>query len=81
MTRQTYSQLPEPHSNLISALSDIISPLVFSLTNGVVFLLSGLTRRRQKESSPQPLSRPHSAPHVAMVMVPGNFMTGPFIKR
>ncbi len=67
-----------PHSVLVSSLSDIIAPIAIAMSTAIVAAFS--RAKRLGQSGPAKPVGIH-APHVAMVMVPGNFVTGPFTHR
>ncbi len=67
-----------PSALLVSALSETIAPIAVAAANAVISLSSRLGKRQPRQAiKPGPLH----APHVAMVMVPGNFVTEPFLRR
>ncbi len=66
------------HFGLVATLSDVIAPLVNSIASGIVFVISKFSKpKANKKSKPAGIH----APHAAMVLVPGNFVTEPFINR
>ena len=67
-----------PHSVLVSALGDIIAPIAHAISSVMVATFSQTERRGENG-----LVKPEAihAPHVALVMVPGNFVTDPFTHR
>ncbi len=64
-----------PHTGIVLAISDLIAPVVFTLANlvisGVSTLFSKLAKRTRKQAVV-------SAPYLALVTVPGNFVTSAF---
>ncbi|MBT3536785.1 MAG: hypothetical protein HN478_23085 [Rhodospirillaceae bacterium] len=75
-----------PNALLVSALSDIVAPITNTAASALISLAARLSKRQSdkpvKPTAPQmPHLVPHLAPHVAMVMVPGKFVTEPFTHR
>lgn len=71
-----------PNTVLVSIISDIIAPLVNAATTALISLSTRLNRQysnRPAHANSKPL--PLQAPHVALVMVPGNYVTEPFSHR
>jgi len=67
-----------PYSGMVVTISEIISPVVLSIVNGLIYLASTITAlktRKQVKNAQVP------APHVAMIMVPGSFVTDAFTRR
>ena len=67
-----------PYSGIAATISEIISPVAISIANGLVYLtgrIAAFTARKAEKSMHAP------APHVAMIMVPGNFVTDAFTRR
>jgi hypothetical protein len=64
-----------PHSMLVSAIGDVIAPIAYAISTALVSAFSRF--KKQAETGPAKPAGIH-APHVAMVMVPGDFVTGPF---
>jgi len=75
MSGTTHNTPMAPYSGLVMIIGEIIAPMVSALTN---LLISAFSKRTPSEKTTPP-STP--APHVSMVLVPGNFMTGPFTYR
>jgi len=78
MTDQNNFTPVAPYAGLAAVVVEIISPVVSFMASGVVLAFTKLANLR-KHSERMPSNAP--APHVAMVLVPGNFMTGPFTYR
>jgi len=78
MTTQNNFTTVAPYTGLASVIVEIISPAVNFIVAGLISAFTFLVNinKRPKRT---PLTVP--APHVAMVMVPGNFVTGPFTHR
>jgi|SaaInl4_135m_RNA_FD_contig_21_1048670_length_271_multi_3_in_0_out_0_1 hypothetical protein len=79
MTAQNVIYTPAaPFSPLVTVIGEIIAPVVAAIAGGLIstfVFLAKISKRRERIPSTSP------APHVAMVMIPGNFMTGPFINH
>jgi hypothetical protein len=67
-----------PYSGIAATISEIISPVVISLANGLVYLAGKLVSTSKRK---QVINVQVPAPHVAMIMVPGNFVTDAFTRR
>ncbi len=78
MTVQKFNAPIAPGTLLVSAMSDIIAPFANAFASTLISLAQRITRRPE-DSPVKPAAIP--APHVAMVMVPGNFVTQPFLRR
>jgi len=78
MTTQNNFTTIAPYTGLAGVIVEIISPAVNSMTMGLISAFAFL-KKISKRSKTTPSNVP--APHVAMVMVPGNFVTGPFTQR
>ena len=78
MTNQHYITPATPHFGLVVIIGEVIAPAATIITTALISVFTHLTKRgKRQERTPSTAL----APHVAMVMVPGNFLTGPFIKR
>ncbi len=78
MTTQTNITTSAPHSALVMVISEIVAPVATIIASALISAFNQFSKpgkRRERLLSNAP------APHVAMVMVPGNFLTGPFLKR
>jgi hypothetical protein len=67
-----------PYSGMAATISEIISPVALSIANGLIWATNkvvALSERKQVVNTQSP------APHVAMIMVPGNFVTDAFNRR
>lgn len=78
MTNKLNMTSAAPYSGLVSVISDIIAPIANSFATA---LISAASKLSQKSENKMVKPAGIHAPHVAMVLVPGNFMTGPFINR
>jgi hypothetical protein len=78
MTNNLHMTSAAPYSGLVSVISDTISPIANVVATAVIFVA---TKFSQKSENKVVKPAGIHAPHVAMVMVPGNFMTGPFTNR
>ncbi|MBT7666723.1 MAG: hypothetical protein HN608_17530 [Rhodospirillaceae bacterium] len=67
-----------PHSVLVSIVNDLIAPIAFVISTAIVALLF---RHKKAGNETTMKLAATQAPHVAMVMVPGNFVTEPFSHR
>ena len=67
-----------PYVGVTGVIVEIISPAVNFVVAGLISAFTFLTKI-SKRSKRTPSNVP--APHVAMVMVPGDFVTGPFTHR
>jgi len=75
MASQNEINTATPYSGMIVTISEIIAPAVVSIATGLIFLgrkTVALFTRKQVKNLQSP------APHVAMIMVPGNFVVGAF---
>lgn len=66
-----------PHTGIVLAISDLIAPVVITLAT---FLFSGIRKAFLMLTTPR-LPRKQaeaSAPYVALVTVPGNYITSAF---
>jgi len=78
MARQNEINTATPYSGMIVTVSEIIAPAVISIASGLIFLSRktvAMFARKQATNLLLP------APHVAMIMVPGNFVVGAFTNR
>lgn len=72
-----------PHTGIVLAIGELVAPVVFTLATLLVGFVKSFvtvvsyvvlpTKKIEDESQTQT-----NAPHVALVMVPGNFVTGAF---
>jgi hypothetical protein len=79
MTGQNKYNAVAPHSSVVLTISEILSPVVLMMVNSL-FRLSQMLRRNPAVSGKlaNAASASDIAPHVALVMVPGNYVTAPF---
>lgn len=78
MTHQKFNAPIAPSALLVSTLSDTIAPIA----NIIASALISLSERLAKSGKDRPAhTAAVPAPHVAMVMVPGKFVTEPFLRR
>ena len=78
MTTQDNFTTTAPYAGVSNAIVEIISPAVNFMAAG---LMSAFTFVAKYNKRPKHTPSSAPAPHVAMVMVPGNFVTGPFTHR
>ena len=67
-----------PSTLMISTMSEIIAPIVNIIASALISFSRRFAKRRDDGLAN---SAAIPAPHVALVMVPGNFVTGPFTRR
>jgi hypothetical protein len=78
MTVQKFDAPIAPNTLLISTLSDTIAPIANIIASALISLFRRFAKRRDDGLAN---SAAFPAPHVALVTVPGNFVTGPFTRR
>ena len=78
MTSQHDITPATPYSGLVVIIGDVIAPAATIIASA---LISAFTHLAKLGKYPERTPSTALAPHVAMVMVPGDFLTGPFIKR
>ena len=70
-----------PYSGIAATISEIISPVVISIANGLIYVSGKAAKMVARKQERNVQSHVVSAPHVAMIMVPGNFVTDAFTRR
>ncbi len=82
MKAQRTNSSAAPEAMFVSTLSEIIAPIAHAVASAVSaavdYAITWHTRRRE-DRAVKGLAGP--APHVALVMVPGQFVTAPFMRR
>ena len=83
MSHTTQNAAMAPYSGLVILIGEIIAPVVTLIANLLISVVGKLTAPRKSSKLQHGAARSNwtPAPHVAMVLVPGNFMTGPFTHR
>lgn len=72
-----------PHTGIVLAIGELVAPVIFTLANlliGAVKLFFTVVSyiilpNKKLETPAEPTT---AAPHVALITVPGNFVTGAF---
>lgn len=78
MNVQNFNAPAAPGTPLVSALSETIAPIANIIAAALISLSKRFANRRDDRPSGAAVV---PAPHVAMVMVPGNYVTEPFLRR
>jgi len=78
MSGTNYNVTTAPYSGLVMIIGEIIAPMVSAFTS---LLLAGVAKLTAPSAPKNVRTHSAPAPHVAMVLVPGNFMAGPFTYR
>ena len=78
MTTQNNFTTVAPYVGVTGVIVEIISPAVNFMVTGLISAFTFLVNFNKRPNR-TPSTVP--APHVAMVMIPGNFVTGPFTHR
>lgn len=78
MTVQKFNAPAAPNTVLVSVLSEIVAPVANVFASALITLFNRLAKWRESKPA-QAVAFP--APHVAMVMVPGKFVTEPFTRH
>ena len=68
-----------PQFTVVAAISEIIAPVVVSIANGLIVVASKIAESAKRSDVVSTQKMP--APHVAMITVPGNFVTDAFSRR
>lgn len=77
------SNFSAPHTGIVLAISDLIAPVVFTLASLAFSLVKWVASKAVSLFTPSKkvkVTKDFSvnAPHVALITVPGNFVTGAF---
>ncbi len=67
-----------PFSGFVVTTSEIIAPVASSIANGLIYLSGKVTEYLNRDHA---MSAPAPAPHVSLVVTPGNFVTDAFTRR
>ncbi len=72
-----------PHTGIVLSIADLIAPVIYTLASVMVgairtfltVLAYVILPTKKVEADTEPMT---TAPHVALITVPGNFVTGAF---